>query len=149
MVRLPATHPARGSTNDPKANIAVAGFLFVFISAGGNRKGTPMPYRTVVSFAAAAALGVACISTQALAFRGGVHGAYHGAYHGGVHHGAYHAGVYHGGAYRGAYWHPGVAAGAAVGAAAIGAAVAAPHYYNYDNTYDSAACGHYPNPPCY
>jgi hypothetical protein len=109
-----------------------------------------MPYRTVVSFAAAAALGVACISTQALAFRGGVHGAYHGAYHGGVHHGgAYHAGVYHGGAYRGAYWRPGVAAGAAVGAAAIGAAVAAPHYYNYDSTYDSAACGYYPNPPCY
>jgi hypothetical protein len=33
--------------------------------------------------------------------------------------------------------------GVGIGAAAVGAAVVAPHYYN------RAACGYYPNPPCY
>lgn len=98
-----------------------------------------MPYRTVVSLAAATVLALAGVSSQALAFRGGGHGGVHGggAYHGGH----YHAGHYHGGAYayrRGA-WHP----GAALGAAAVGAAIVAPSYYN------SAACGYDPYPPCY
>ena len=99
-----------------------------------------MSHRTVISIAAAAILGIACISTDALAFRGG--GARVGGYHGG---GARVGGVYRGGAYRGV--RPGVAVGigaAAVGAAAVGAAVAAPYYDNYNG-----ACGYYPNPPCY
>jgi len=99
-----------------------------------------MSYRTVISVAAAAILGIACVSTDAFAFRGGVRGG--GVRVGGVHR----AGVYRGGVYRGAYarrgWGVGVGA-AAVGAAAVGAAVAAPYYYN------STQCGYYPNPPCY
>ena len=98
-----------------------------------------MSGRTVISIAAAAILGIACVSTEALAYRGG--GARVGGYHGG---GARVGGVYRGGAYRGAYVRPGVAVGigaAAVGAAAVGAAVAAPYY--------NSACGYYPNPPCY
>jgi hypothetical protein len=93
-----------------------------------------MSYRTVISIAAAALLGVACISTDALAYRGGVR-------MGGVRAGGFHAGVYRGGAYRGAYVRRGVGVG--IGAAAVGAAVIAPRYYN------SAVCGYYPNPPCY
>ena len=93
-----------------------------------------MSRRTIVSIAAAAILGIACVSTEALAYRGG--GARVGGYHGG---GARVGGVYHGGAYRGAYVRRGVAVG--VGAAAVGAAVAAPYY--------NSACGYYPNPPCY
>jgi hypothetical protein len=31
-----------------------------------------MSYRTVISIAAAAILGIACVSTEALAYRGGV-----------------------------------------------------------------------------
>jgi hypothetical protein len=89
-----------------------------------------MSYRTVISVAAAAILGIACVSTQALAYRGGVRA-------GGVHVG----GGYRGGAYRGAYVRRGVGVG--IGAAAVGAAVTAPRYYN------SAVCGYYPNPPCY
>jgi len=89
-----------------------------------------MSYRTVISIAAAAILGIACVSTEALAYRGGVRA-------GGVHVG----GVYRGGAYRGAYVRRGVGVG--IGAAAVGAAVVAPQYYN------RAACGYYPYPPCY
>jgi hypothetical protein len=89
-----------------------------------------MSYRTVISIAAAAILGIACVSTDALAYRGGVRV-------GGVRAG----GVYRGGAYRGAYVRRGVGVG--IGAAALGAAVAAPYLYN------RAACGYYPYPPCY
>lgn len=110
-----------------------------------------MPYRTVVSLTAATVLAFAAVSSQALAFRGGVHGVHGGVHGGGVYHGgAYHGGHYHsgayayrGGAYHGRYWRPGVATGAAVGAAAVGAAIAAPSYYN------STACGYDPYPPCY
>jgi hypothetical protein len=84
-----------------------------------------MSYRTIISIAAAAILGVACVSTDALAYRGGVRT----------------GGVYRGGAYRGAYVRRGVGVG--IGAAAVGAAVIAPRYY------DSVACGYYPYPPCY
>jgi len=94
----------------------------------------PMSLRTVISIAAAAILGIACVSTEALAYRGG--GARVGGYHGG---GARVGGVYRGGAYRGAYVRRGVAVG--IGAAAVGAAVAAP--------YHNSACGYYPYPPCY
>ena len=85
------------------------------------------PYRTVVSIAAAAILCIACVSTDALAYRGGarVGGGYRGGYHGGY-------------ARRGI----GVGVGVGIGAAAVGAAIVAPRYYN------SAACGYYPNPPC-
>lgn len=80
-----------------------------------------MSYRTVLSIAAAAILGIACVSTDALAYRAVHRG-------GGVHVG----GVYRGGAYRGAYVRRGVGVG-----------VAAPYLYN------RAACGYYPYPPCY
>ena len=94
-----------------------------------------MSYRTVISVAAAAILGIACISTDALAYRGRAHVG--GVHAGGVRvGGVYHGGVYHGGVYRHGYVRPGVAVG-------IGAAVAAPHIYN------RAACGYYPYPPCY
>jgi hypothetical protein len=105
-----------------------------------------MSYRTIVSIAAAALLGITSVSTEALAYRGGARagGVHRGggvAYHGG---GAYHRGGY---AYRGGYWRPGVAAGAAaVGAAAVGAAATGAYNNNY---YNSAPCGYYPNPPCY
>ena len=92
-----------------------------------------MSYRIVISMAAAAILGIACVSTDALAYRGGVRA-------GGVRAGGVHAG-YRGGAYRGAYVGRGVGVG--IGAAAVGAAVVAPRYYN------NAVCGYYPNPPCY
>jgi len=93
-----------------------------------------MTYRTVISIAAAAVLGVACVSTDAMAYRGGVRAG-----------GARVGGVYRGGAYRGAYAGRGVGVGVGVGvgAAAVGAAIAAPRYY------DSVVCGYYPNPPCY
>jgi hypothetical protein len=91
-------------------------------------KGNLMSHRTVISLAAAAILGIACVSTDALAYRGvraaGVHG-----------------GVYRGGVYRGAYVRRGVGVG--LGAAAVGAAVAAPYYYGRPQ------CGYYPYPPCY
>ena len=89
-----------------------------------------MSYRTFISIAAAAILGVACVSTDALAYRAVYRG-------GGVHVG----GVHRGGDYHGAYVRRGVGVG--VGAAAVGAAIAAPRYYN------SVACGYYPSPPCY
>lgn len=88
-----------------------------------------MSYRTVISIAVAAILGIACVSTDALAYRGGVRVG-----------GARVGGVYRGGAYRGAYVRRGVGVG--IGAAAVGAAVAAPYY-------NRAACGYYPYPPCY
>ncbi len=88
-----------------------------------------MSYRTVISIAAAAILGIACVSTDALAYRGvGRVG------------GAHVGGVYRGGAYRGGYARRGIGVG--IGAAAVGAAIVAPRYYN-------RACGYYPYPPCY
>jgi hypothetical protein len=90
-----------------------------------------MSLRTLISVAVVATLGIACVSTDALAYRGGVH-------RGGV---AVRGGVYRGGVYRGAYVRRGVGVG--LGAAAVGAAVAAPYYYN------RAQCGYYPYPPCY
>jgi hypothetical protein len=89
-----------------------------------------MSYRTVLSIIAAAILGIACVSTEASAYRG-VYRA------GGVRVG----GVYGGGVYRGAYVRRGVGVG--MGAAAVGAAVAAPYYYG------RRACGYYPYPSCY
>jgi hypothetical protein len=94
-----------------------------------------MSHRTVISIAAAAILSVACVSTDALAYRAVYRG-------GGVHvGGVYRGGAYRGGAYRGAYVRRGVGVG--IGAAAVGAAVVAPRYYN------NAGCGYYPYPPCY
>jgi hypothetical protein len=89
-----------------------------------------MSPRTLISVAAAAILGVACVSTDAFAYRAVYRG-------GGVRVG----GVYRGGAYRGAYVRRGVGVG--LGAAAVGAAVAAPYYYGRPQ------CGYYPYPPCY
>jgi hypothetical protein len=109
-----------------------------------------MSYRTVISIAAAAMLGIACVSTDALARaggRGGFHGdragGFHGARAGGYRGGARVGGVYRGGGYRG-YAGRGIGAGVGVGlgAAAVGAAALAPRYYN------SVGCGIYPNPPC-
>ncbi len=78
-----------------------------------------MSYRTVLSIAAAAILGIACVSTEAFAYRA--------VYRGGrVHVG----GVYRGGAHRGVYVRHGVGVGA-------------PYLYN------RAACGYYPYPACY
>jgi hypothetical protein len=78
-----------------------------------------MSCRPLILGAAAAILGVACVSSDASAYRA----------------------VYRGGAvHRGGYVRPGVAVG--VGAA-VGAAIVAPRYYN------NAVCGYYPNPPCY
>jgi hypothetical protein len=85
-----------------------------------------MSLRTAISLALITTLGVACVSTDALAYRGGV-------YRGGV--------AVRGGVYRGAYVRRGVGVG--LGAAAVGAAVAAPYYYGRPQ------CGYYPYPPCY
>jgi hypothetical protein len=84
-----------------------------------------MSYRIIISMAAAAILGIACISTDALA-RGGARAGGARVHAGGVHAG----GVYHRG-----YVRPGVAVGAA--------AVRAGTYYN------AAQCGYEPYPPCY
>ena len=89
-----------------------------------------MSYRSIISFALVTSIGVACVSTDALAYRGVYRG-------GGVRVG----GVYRGGVYRGAYVRRGVGVG--LGAAAVGAAVAAPYYYGRPQ------CGYYPYPPCY
>lgn len=91
-----------------------------------------MSYRTVISIAAAAIFGIACVSTDALAFRGAGRAG-----------GARVGGVYRGGAYRGGYARRGVGVGVGIGAAAVGSAVVAPRYYN------RAVCGYYPYPPCY
>jgi hypothetical protein len=88
-----------------------------------------MSLRTLISVAAAAILGVACVSTDAFAYRA--------VYRGGA---VRVGGVYRGGAYRGAYVRRGVGVG--LGAAAVGAAVAAPYY-------GRPLCGYYPYPPCY
>lgn len=132
------------------------------------RKGNAMSYRKshrkIMTVVAIAALGVACVSTDAAARRGGV--AWRGgggggavawrggvnrggavAWRGGVNRGgavAWRGGVNRGGAIAvggGPYWRPGVGA-AVVGGAAIGAA-AASSYYN------APQCGYYPYPPCY
>jgi hypothetical protein len=86
-------------------------------------------YRSVISVAAVAMLGIACVSTDALAYRGGGRA------------GVGRVGGYHG-AYRGGYARRGVGVGVGVGAAAVGAAIVAPRYYN------RVGCGYYPNPPC-
>ena len=118
-------------------------------------------YRAAISFAVVAALGIACVSTDAFAYRrggavawrGGAHGGGAVAWRGGVHRGgavAYRGGAYRGGAvgvYRGGYgWRPGVGAAAvgaaAVGAAAVGAAATAPYY-------GAQPCGYSPYPACY
>jgi hypothetical protein len=105
-----------------------------------------MSYRTIVCIAAALTLGVAAVSTDAFAYRGGgarAGGGYHRgggvAYRGGAYRGAYrggaYRGAYRGGAYRGAY-----RAGAA--------AAAAGSYYNYNNFYNTEQredCGYYPS----
>jgi hypothetical protein len=92
-----------------------------------------MSLRIVISLALATTLSVACVSTDAFAYRGGVH-------RGGA---AVRGGVYRGGAaVRGGVYR-GVRPGVAVGAAAVGAAVAAPYYYG------SRQCGYYPYPACY
>ena len=91
-----------------------------------------MSLRAIISLALATTIGVACVSTDAFAYRGGV-------YRGGV---AVRGGVaWRGGVYRGAYVRRGVGVG--LGAAAVGAAVAAPYYYGRPQ------CGYYPYPPCY
>ncbi len=120
-----------------------------------------MSYRAVISIAAAAMLGIACVSTDAMA-RGGGRGGFRGDHFGGFHtgghgtgfrgagfHGGAHAGGVYGRGYHGGYAgrnvNVGVGVGggaAAVGAAAVGAAALAPRYYN------SVGCGVYPNPPC-
>jgi hypothetical protein len=84
-----------------------------------------MSLRAVISLAVVTTVGVACVSTDALAYRG--------VYRGG--------GVRVGGVYRGAYVRRGVGVG--LGAAAVGAAVAAPYYYGRPQ------CGYAPYPPCY
>jgi hypothetical protein len=106
-----------------------------------------MSPRVLISLALVTTLGMACVSTDALAWRGG---AYRGgvAVRGGVYRGgavAVRGGAYRGGAvaWRGGYYRGGLGVGAAaVGAAAIGTAAAA-SYYN------RPACGYYPYPPCY
>jgi hypothetical protein len=97
-----------------------------------SEKGSIMSRRTLISLAASAIVGTACIatiSTDAFAYRRGV-----GVGRVGVHHG----GVYRGGVYRGAAVRRGVAVG--VGAAAVGAGAA--------GAYGAYRCGYYPNPPC-
>jgi hypothetical protein len=89
-----------------------------------------MSPRTLISVVTAAILGVACVSTDAFAYRA--------VYRGGA---VRVGGVYRGGVYRGAYVRRGVGVG--LGAAAVGAAVAAPYYYG------RPLCGYYPYPPCY
>ena len=118
-----------------------------------------MRYRTIISIAAAAVFGIACVSIDASARgRGGRAGGFHagGVRAGGFHGGAYRAGGVHrggyyaGGARRGSYYgvyrggryvRPGVGVG--LGAAAVGAAAAAPYYYGQPR------CGYAPYPPCY
>jgi hypothetical protein len=108
-----------------------------------NAMSRTMP-RTMMSLAAAALIGIACVSTDALA-RGG-RGVGRAGHVGGIGRtgGVGRVGGVHG-AYRGGYagrgWGVGVGA-AAVGAAAVGAAAAGPYY-------NRAACGYAPYPPCY
>ena len=127
--------------------------------------------RTVVSIAAAAILGIVCVSTEALAgevrvgggvYAAGVRGG--GAYAAGIRGGGVEAVGVHGGGVEAVGVHGGgveavgVDGGARAtgyrgtyyggayrgdGAAAVGAAAAAPNYYNI------RACGYAPYPPCY
>ena len=104
-----------------------------------------MSHRRITSLVVIAAMGIACISTDAFAARaarGGAVAARGGAV---AHRGgavAARGGVaYRGGYYGGRYYRPGVGA-AAVGAAAVGAAAASPYYYG-------TRCGYAPYPPCY
>jgi hypothetical protein len=123
-----------------------------------------MPYRTIFAITAVTILGMAGVTSDALAFRGGSHvggihagaagrarGAHVGAAdHGGINRGAINRGAIDRGAINrgaayGAYrgYRPGVATGvgaAAAGAAAAGAAAAGPYY--------NSACGYPPYPPC-
>jgi hypothetical protein len=106
-----------------------------------SKKGNVLSYRKVISLAAVAALGIACVATEAfaagaarggaVAVPGGAAGARGGvAYRGGAV--AARGGVaYRGGAVaaRGGYYRPGVGAAAVVGGAAIGAAAAYPYYH--------------------
>lgn len=113
-----------------------------------------MSHRIVICLAVAAAFGIACMSDDAQAFRGGgVRGGVHGggvAWRGGRGGGgvAWRGGGYRGGAVAwrgGGYRYGGVAAGAVgvgIGAAAVGAAAASPYYYG------RPVCGYYPYPPC-
>ena len=105
--------------------------------SGLQKKGNPMSYRIANACLTAAIVGIACMSTEADARRGGGAGVRAGGVHaGGVRAGGAYRGTAYRGAYRGAYVRRGVGA-AAVGAAAVGAA-----------TY-GARCGYYPYPPCY
>jgi hypothetical protein len=81
-----------------------------------------MSRRTIIYLAAAAAIGVSSIATDAFAWRGG-------GFRAGV---VRVGGVYHGGIYRRAYVRRGV-----------GVAVAAPYYYG------RPTCGYYPYSSCY
>jgi hypothetical protein len=100
-----------------------------------------MSYRAITAIAAAV-LCIACVSTDASAYRGGGVRA-GGVRVGGVYRGGVNRGVaYRGGVYRRG-WAPGVGAAVGLGAAAVGAAAAAPYYYN------STQCGYAPYPPCY
>ena len=84
-----------------------------------------MSHRRITSLVVIAAMGIACISTDAFAARAARGGAV----------------AARGGYYGGRYYRPGVGA-AAVGAAAVGAAAASPYYYG-------TRCGYAPYPPCY
>ncbi len=93
-----------------------------------------MSHRSIISIAASAIIGIACVatvSTDALAYRGGRVGV------GRV--GVHHAGVYRAPVRRGV--RAGVAVG--VGAAAVGA------YGAYGAYRAPAQCGYYPYPACY
>src|SRR5271154_4793040 len=86
--------------------------------ATNRRKEVQMSYRTFISIAAAAVIGVLCISTEALAYRAVYRG-------GGVHvGGVYRGGVGRVGVYHGAYARRGV------------------------GLYNGAGCGYAPYPPC-
>jgi hypothetical protein len=88
-----------------------------------------MSRRTLISLAASAIVGIACVatvSTDAFAYRRGVGVGHAGAYHGGVARGGvYRGGVARAGVYRGGVYGAPIARGVAVGlgAAAVGAAV--------------------------
>jgi hypothetical protein len=94
-----------------------------------------MSYRAVISIAAAAMLGIACASTDAMA-RGGGRGGFRGDHFGGFHNGA-HGAAFHGGAHVGGFYgrgyggyagrNLGMGVGVGAGAAAIGAALLQQH----------------------
>jgi hypothetical protein len=92
-----------------------------------------MPHRKNIFLAAVAVLSIACISSEALAWRAA------GVRVGGVYRDG--AVAWRGGAYAGRYVAPGVGIAAVTGVA-VGAAMTAPYYAR-------PACGYYPYPPCY